>query len=102
MIQFLITTVTLCLYGRIESQGQETEDVEMKDVEVAIQPEVFEQQKPVEQPAPVPQPVKITTSATRDKKMLSLDERMKEFRDMMLERSVGLSLNYLKFYPSSE
>lgn len=81
------------MYCRIESQGQETEDVEMKDVEVAIQPEVFEQQKPVEQPAPVPQPVKTTTSATRDKKMLSLDERMKEFRDMMLERSVGLSLN---------
>ena len=89
-------------YLRIESQGQETEDVEMKDVEVAIQPEVFEQQKPVEQPAPVPQPVKTTASATRDKKMLSLDERMKEFRDMMLERSVGLSLNYLKTYPSSK
>ena len=90
------------MYLRIESQGQETEDVEMKDVEVAIQPEVFEQQKPVEQPAPVPQPVKTTTSATRDKKMLSLDERMKEFRDMMLERSVGLSLNYLKTYLSSK
>ena len=86
------------MYCRIESQGQETtEDVEMKDIEVAIQPEVFEQHKPVEQPAPVvSQPAKTTTSAKRDKKMLSVDERMTEFRDMMLERSVRLTQKLLE------
>lgn len=75
---------------RMESQGEEMEDVEMKEEEPkeapVIQAEVFEQQKTVEQPAPVIQPTR--TTPVQDKKMLPLDDRMKEFRDMMLERSV--------------
>lgn len=63
----------------------------MKTVEVVeaspVQPEIVEPQKPVEQPAPVSQVTRATTP--KDKKMMSLDERMKEFRDMLLERSVS-------------
>lgn len=63
----------------------------MKTVEVVettpVQPEIVEQQKPVEQPAPVSQVTRATTP--KDKKMMSLEERMKEFRDMLLERSVS-------------
>ena len=67
------------------------EDVEMKDEEpkevAPLQPEIFEQQKQVEQPAPVFQSTR--TTPAKDKRMLPLDDRMKEFRDMLLERSVS-------------
>lgn len=82
----------MLFYCRMESQGEESEDVEMKEEEnkeVEPQPEVFEQQKRVEQPAPA-----------KDKKMLSVEERMKEFRDMMLERSV--SADYMRFIFSNQ
>lgn len=81
----------MILWFRTESQGEKLEDVEMKTVEVVettpVQPEIVEQQKPVEQPAPVSQVTRATTP--KDKKMMSLEERMKEFRDMLLERSVS-------------
>ena len=79
----------------MESQPEEAEDVEMRNEEIINQPNIFEEQKPLEQPAVVSQPAKTTAAAAaapKDKKMLALDERMKEFRDMMLERSVGLTL----------
>lgn len=53
------------------------------------QPEHFEQEEPVEQPAPVVQIMKKTVPVKEKKTMLSLEDRMKEFRDMMLERGVG-------------
>lgn len=81
----------MILWYRTESQGEKLEDVEMKTVEVVEaspgQPEIVEPQKPVEQPAPVSQVTRATTP--KDKKMMSLEERMKEFRDMLLERSVS-------------
>lgn len=81
----------MILWYRTESQGEKLEDVEMKTVEVVeaspVQPEIVEPQKPVEQPAPVSQVTRATTP--KDKKMMSLEERMKEFRDMLLERSVS-------------
>lgn len=81
----------MILWYRTESQGEKLEDFEMKTVEVVeaspVQPEIVEPQKPVEQPAPVSQVTRATTP--KDKKMMSLEERMKEFRDMLLERSVS-------------
>jgi len=57
-------------------------------------PEHTEQQEivEVEQPVAVVQPVK-NIPVKEKKTMLSLDDRMKEFRDMMLERGVGYN-NY--------
>ncbi len=57
-------------------------------------PKHFEQQEPVEQPAPVVQTMKKTVPPVKEKKtMLSLEDRMKEFRDMMLERGVGVHVD---------
>ena len=61
-------------------------DTETK--EEMLQPEPVEQQEIVEQPVVVVQPVK-NIPVKEKKTMLSLDDRMKEFRDMMLERGVG-------------
>ena len=57
------------------------------------QPEHVEQQEivQVEQPVVVVQPMK-NIPVKEKKTMLSLDDRMKEFRDMMLERGVGYHL----------
>lgn len=51
------------------------------------QPEHVEQHEIVEQPVTVVQPVK-NIPVKEKKTMLSLEDRMKEFRDMMLERGV--------------
>ena len=61
-------------------------DTETK--EEIVLPEHVEQQEIVEQPVVVVQPVK-NIPVKEKKTMLSLDDRMKEFRDMMLERGVG-------------
>lgn len=65
-------------------------DTETK--EAMLQPEHVEQQEIVEQPVVVMQPVK-NIPVKEKKTMLSLDDRMKEFRDMMLERGVGYHLD---------
>ena len=59
------------------------------------QPEHAEQQEivEVEQPVAVVQPVK-NIPVKEKKTMLSLDDRMTEFRDMMLERGVGYNNCY--------
>lgn len=85
---------------RMEGQPEEVEDVEMRNEEIIKQPDIFEEQKPLEQPAAVSHPAKTTVAAApKDKKMLSLDERMKEFRDMMLERSVSAFSTWEKELP---
>ena len=61
---------------------------ETETKEEMLQPEHVEQQEIVEQPVVVVQPVK-NIPVKEKKTMLSLDDRMKEFRDMMLERGVG-------------
>ena len=81
-------------FPRMENQGDETSEAKLEDDEIVpVEPEVAEQQSSVEQPAAVTvqQPLKTTslTTAAKDKKMMTLDERMSEFRDMLLERSVS-------------
>ena len=82
-------------FPRMENQGDETSEAKLEDDEIVpVEPEVAEQQSSVEQPAAVTtaqQPLKTTslTTAAKDKKMMTLDERMTEFRDMLLERSVS-------------
>lgn len=79
----------------MENQGDETGEAKLRDDEiVSVETEVTEQESSVEQPAAVTtaqEPLKTTSSmtTTRDKKMMTLDERMTEFRDMLLERSVS-------------
>ena len=79
----------------MENQGDETSEAKLEDDEIVpVEPEVAEQQSSVEQPAAVTtvqQPLKTTSlmTAAKDKKMMTLDERMTEFRDMLLERSVS-------------
>ena len=60
------------------------------------QPEHFEQQEPVEQPVVVVQTTK-TIPVKEKKTMLALEDRMKEFRDMMLERGVSVHITVRGF-----
>lgn len=89
---------------RMENQGDETSEAKLEDDEIVpVEPEVAEQQNSVEQPAAVTvqQPLKTTslTTAAKDKKMMTLDERMSEFRDMLLERSVSAFSTWEKELP---
>lgn len=90
---------------RMENQGDETSEAKLEDDEIVpVEPEVAEQQSSVEQPAAVTtaqQPLKTTSlmTAAKDKKMMTLDERMTEFRDMLLERSVSAFSTWEKELP---
>lgn len=86
---------------RTASQSEEIHDVQMIDTETKeemLQPEHVEQQEIVEQPVVVMQPVK-NIPVKEKKTMLSLDDRMKEFRDMMLERGVSAFSTWEKELP---
>ncbi|XP_068708563.1 transcription elongation regulator 1-like [Montipora capricornis] len=90
---------------RVENHDKAGEwETRMEEETMPLESEITEQE-PVEQPAAVSvvqEPTKITTvaaSGKKDKKMMSLDERMKEFRDMMLERSVSAFSTWEKELP---
>ena len=78
---------------RTASQSEEVLDEPMTEEELK---EDVPQSKPYEEQAPpAEEPVAVVQTtrnvpAQEKKKMLSLEERMKEFREMMLERGVGI------------
>ncbi|KAL9982359.1 hypothetical protein ACROYT_G004391 [Oculina patagonica] len=87
---------------RTGSQSEEIHDVQMTDQETKEempQPEHFEQPEPVQPPAPVVQTTKNVRPVKEKKTMLSLEDRMKEFRDMMLERGVSAFSTWEKELP---
>ena len=78
---------------RTASQSEEVLDEPMTEEELK---EDVPQSKPYEEQAPPAEELVAVVQKTRNvpaqekKKMLSLEERMKEFREMMLERGVGI------------
>lgn len=87
---------------RTASQSEEVLDVQMTDVET--KEDVLQSKPHEEQAAPAEEPVAVVQAAKNvpvqeKKKMLSLEDRMKEFRDMMLERGVSAFSTWEKELP---